>query len=123
MASFTSRHPPRRLFDIVPTGNQITVEGLSIDRMVDGKSEESWTFVDALGMMPQLAGSSPRSRGPKPKKPLAYHYSPRVCEGLGSKSPGSIWTCLTSDFREDFSVLKKSLSDRWVVPKQVQKHL
>jgi len=36
---------------IAATSHQIAVEGISIDRMVDGKSAEAWTIVDVMGMM------------------------------------------------------------------------
>jgi steroid delta-isomerase-like uncharacterized protein len=39
---------------IAATSHQIAVEGISIDRMVDGKSAEAWTIVDVMGMMRQL---------------------------------------------------------------------
>ncbi len=39
---------------LAPTGKQSTTEGMSIDWMVDGKSEESWTIYDVMGMMQQL---------------------------------------------------------------------
>jgi SnoaL-like polyketide cyclase len=39
---------------IPPTGKRIEVAGISIDRLAGGKSVESWTNYDALGMMQQL---------------------------------------------------------------------
>ena len=52
---FTSRGTHQGEFvGIPPTGNQITVEGISIDRVVGGKSAESWTINDVMGMMQQL---------------------------------------------------------------------
>lgn len=52
---FTSRGTHQGDFaGIPPTGKQLTTEGMSIDWMVDGKSEESWTIYDVMGMMQQL---------------------------------------------------------------------
>ena len=52
---FTSRGTHQGDFEgIAATGRRIAVEGISIDRMVDGKSAEAWTIVDTMGMMQQL---------------------------------------------------------------------
>jgi steroid delta-isomerase-like uncharacterized protein len=42
------------LMGISPTGNQVTVTGIEVDRVSGGKIEESWVSYDALGMMQQL---------------------------------------------------------------------
>jgi steroid delta-isomerase-like uncharacterized protein len=42
------------LMGIPPTGNKVAITGISIDRMVDGKSAESWTNYDVMSMMRQL---------------------------------------------------------------------
>ena len=39
---------------IPPTGKQVTVSGIDITRIVNGKAEESWGNSDALGMLQQL---------------------------------------------------------------------
>ena len=39
---------------IPPTGNQVTVKGVVIDRVVEGKFVESRILMDNLGMMQQL---------------------------------------------------------------------
>jgi steroid delta-isomerase-like uncharacterized protein len=39
---------------IPPTGRRITVEGMDISRLEDGKIVEHWTQMDALAMMQQL---------------------------------------------------------------------
>jgi predicted ester cyclase len=52
---FTSRGTHQGEFEgITATGQRIAVEGISIDRMVDGTSAEAWTIVDTMGMMQQL---------------------------------------------------------------------
>jgi steroid delta-isomerase-like uncharacterized protein len=52
---FTARGTHRgELMGIPPTGNKVVVTGISIDRMADGKSVESWTNYDLMGMMRQL---------------------------------------------------------------------
>lgn len=37
-----------------PTGNQVTVTGIDIDRLVDGKVVECWPVMDELGLLQQL---------------------------------------------------------------------
>jgi steroid delta-isomerase-like uncharacterized protein len=45
---------------IPPTGKQITMAGIDIDRVVDGRVVECWPQVDELGLMQQL-GAIPTS--------------------------------------------------------------
>jgi len=42
------------LMGIPPTGKQVTVTGISIGRVVNGKTVEGWSNYDTLGMMQQL---------------------------------------------------------------------
>ena len=42
------------LMGIAPTGNRVTVAGTSVERIVNGKIEETWDNYDALGMMQQI---------------------------------------------------------------------
>src|SRR5436853_7123174 len=42
------------LMGIAPTGKQVTVTGIIINRIINGKSEEGWLNFDALGMLQQL---------------------------------------------------------------------
>jgi steroid delta-isomerase-like uncharacterized protein len=42
------------LMGIPPTGKQVTVTGMIINRIVNGKAEEGWLNFDALGMLQQL---------------------------------------------------------------------
>jgi len=42
------------LMGIAPTGKQVTVSGIEIDRIVGGKFVEGWVNWDALGMLQQL---------------------------------------------------------------------
>jgi len=42
------------LMGIAPTGKQVTVTGICIDRIVGGKIAEEWGEMDNLGMMQQL---------------------------------------------------------------------
>jgi predicted SnoaL-like aldol condensation-catalyzing enzyme len=42
------------LMGVAPTGNQVTVTGITINRVSGGKIAESWTNYDALGMMQQI---------------------------------------------------------------------
>jgi steroid delta-isomerase-like uncharacterized protein len=60
---FTARGTHRgALMGIPATGNSVTVTGISVDRMADGKSVESWTSYDLMSMMQQL-GVAPRWQG------------------------------------------------------------
>ena len=42
------------LMGIPPTGKQVTVTGIIMNRIVGGKVEEGWLNFDALGMLQQL---------------------------------------------------------------------
>lgn len=42
------------MMGIAPTGRQVTVSGIAIDRVVDGKGVEHWEVFDQMGMMQQL---------------------------------------------------------------------
>jgi len=54
-ARYTMRGTHEKEFmGIPPTRKFITVEGISIDRFVDGKDIETWDFPDTFGAMQQL---------------------------------------------------------------------
>jgi steroid delta-isomerase-like uncharacterized protein len=53
------------LMGIAPTGNRVTVAGITIDRIADGKIAETWENYDAMGMMQQL-GALPAQEGQQP---------------------------------------------------------
>jgi predicted ester cyclase len=42
------------LFGIAPTGNRVSLVGITINRIEGGKVAEEWQIFDALGMMQQL---------------------------------------------------------------------
>lgn len=49
---------------IPPTGKQVVIKGVSIDKIVGGKVVESWDFPDSMGMMTQLGvipGAAPKT--------------------------------------------------------------
>lgn len=48
------------LGDVPPTGKQMTITGIEITRMSDGKMAEAWVNFDALGQLQQL-GLIPQS--------------------------------------------------------------
>ncbi|MFQ5794613.1 MAG: ester cyclase [Candidatus Bipolaricaulia bacterium] len=50
-------------YGIAPTGNQVAVTSIGIDRIVDGKIVEGWGEVDMLGMMQQLGVVPPPGEG------------------------------------------------------------
>jgi steroid delta-isomerase-like uncharacterized protein len=43
------------LMGVAPTGKQVTITGITINRLSGGKIAESWTNYDALGMMRQIS--------------------------------------------------------------------
>ena len=49
------------LMGMPPTGKWVEVDGITIDRIADGKIAESWTCFDTLGMMQQL-GAIPEAQ-------------------------------------------------------------
>ena len=42
------------LMGIAPTGKEVTVSGITISRLENGKIAEEWELMDALGMLVQL---------------------------------------------------------------------
>jgi predicted ester cyclase len=42
------------LMGIPPTGEEVTIEGISIWRIANGKIKECWVNYDALGLLQQL---------------------------------------------------------------------
>jgi steroid delta-isomerase-like uncharacterized protein len=42
------------LMGLPPSGKQVTVVGMTIDRVAEGKVAETWDSYDALGMMQQI---------------------------------------------------------------------
>ena len=49
------------LMGMPPTGKWVEIDGITIDRIADGKIAESWTCFDTLGMMQQL-GAIPEAQ-------------------------------------------------------------
>ena len=47
-----------QLMGIPPTGEQVTITGITVDRISGGKIEEKWNNFDRLGMLQQL-GAAP----------------------------------------------------------------
>jgi steroid delta-isomerase-like uncharacterized protein len=52
----------RELMGIAPTGRQLTLSGMMMDRVVGGKIAEEWEEYDALGMMQQLGALPPLAK-------------------------------------------------------------
>jgi len=48
---------------IAPTGKKVTLTGIAISRIVDGKIVEEWGEMDNLGMMEQLGVVAPSGQG------------------------------------------------------------
>jgi steroid delta-isomerase-like uncharacterized protein len=48
---------------IAPTGNQITVTGITISRFSGGKEGEAWQNIDSLGIMQQMGVVPPMGQG------------------------------------------------------------
>jgi steroid delta-isomerase-like uncharacterized protein len=51
------------LMGVAPTGNQVRITGITINRVSAGKIVESWTNYDALGMMQQIGAIPERGQG------------------------------------------------------------
>jgi steroid delta-isomerase-like uncharacterized protein len=49
------------IFGVAPTGKKITMSGLTLVRIVDGRIAESWVKNDALGLMTQLGAIPARA--------------------------------------------------------------
>lgn len=49
---------------VPPTGKQVTVEGMDIWRVQDGKLAENWVIMDAMGLMMQLGVVPPPGGAP-----------------------------------------------------------
>jgi steroid delta-isomerase-like uncharacterized protein len=47
------------LMGIAPTGHQVTITGITIERIAGGKIAETWNNFDRLGMMRQLGVAPP----------------------------------------------------------------
>ena len=52
------------LMGIPPTGKEVTIEGISIWRIANGKIKECWFNYDALGLMQQLGAFREPERQP-----------------------------------------------------------
>jgi len=51
------------LMGVAPTGNQVRITGITINRLSGGKIVESWSNYDALGMMQQIGAIPERGQG------------------------------------------------------------
>jgi steroid delta-isomerase-like uncharacterized protein len=56
--TFTGTHRGE-IMGIEPTGREVTVQGIEINRIADGKIADSWAISDALGMLEQLGVEVP----------------------------------------------------------------
>ena len=63
-ATHRARHTGE-LMGIPPTGNRLSITGIDMFRLADGKIVESWVVADALGMLQQLGVIPPM--GPPPQ--------------------------------------------------------
>jgi predicted ester cyclase len=54
-------HTTGDLFNIPPTGKQLTMTGIAIYRIASGKSVERWSEQDKLGIMQQLGVIPPHA--------------------------------------------------------------
>jgi predicted ester cyclase len=58
-----SLHSPKRGHGPAATGKAITVTGIAIYRIVNGKIQEEWDYRDVLGLMRQLGVSPQQDKG------------------------------------------------------------
>lgn len=66
------------LLGIPPTHRKVTVTGIDIDRIADGKIKESWSNWDAIGMFRQLGLSSQQLQQVLTAAPGASAQAPAV---------------------------------------------
>lgn len=61
VCSRTTTRGTRRgaIFGLPPTGNAVTMTGLTMVRVVDGRLVESWVKNDVMGLMSQLGAGAP----------------------------------------------------------------
>ena len=61
------------LLGVPATGNAVTVTGITIHRIVDGKIAELWAEEDWLGVLRQIGATTvpPASSAPSPPQPIA----------------------------------------------------
>ncbi len=52
------------VFGVPPTGQRLSVWGIDIFRIEDGRIAEWWVIDDTMGMMQQLGMAPPRAEGP-----------------------------------------------------------
>ena len=59
---------------VPPTGNKVTVTGMTISRAANGKLVETWASYDAMGMLQQigvvLALRGPQAQAGEPAQPV-----------------------------------------------------
>ncbi len=60
------------LMGIAPSGRRVSIEGIRIDRVEDGKIAESWMQMDTLGLLEQI-GALPKLRR-EPLRGIAPEY-------------------------------------------------
>ncbi|AFO56489.1 putative cyclase [Natrinema sp. J7-2] len=54
--TMTGTHEGGPLFGVEPTGQEVELTAIEINRFEDGKLIETWTQSDQLGLMQQLGG-------------------------------------------------------------------
>lgn len=59
--TMTGTHEGEPMFGVEPTGQEIELTAIEINRFEGGKLIETWTQSDQLGLMQQLGGDSPDS--------------------------------------------------------------
>jgi predicted ester cyclase len=63
--SFTDRGTHRgELLGLPATGREVTVRGINIERVRDGRIVETWHVEDIAGLMAQVGASPPAAQGP-----------------------------------------------------------
>ena len=60
--TFTATHKGEWM-GVAPTGKQVTLSGILIDRWVGGKEVEAWSVLDMLAMMQQMGVVPPMGKG------------------------------------------------------------
>lgn len=75
------------LMTIAANGRKIDIAGIHVDRMAGGKIVESWTHLDALGMLRQLDALPALNRRPQKVALVSDETAPKARVPMAEKNP------------------------------------
>ena len=74
------------LMTIAPSGRKVDIAGIRVDRIAGGRIVESWTHLDALGMLRQLDALPELNRWPQKVAPVSYETAPGTSQHVAWSS-------------------------------------